>query len=255
MTDSPTPPVALITGGRRGIGRAIAERFVKEGWVVALNDLQDSGLPETVAAIRDGGALITSHPADIGEPGVAEMLVEDVITRHGRLDVLVNNAAVIRFTPFVDTDPGDFEEALRVNLLAAFACTRAAARHWIAEGRGGSVVMVSSVSAHQARPGHASYGATKAGLETMAKVAAIELGPFGIRVNSVAPGGPIHTEFVAPAAKRPGFEARVRGTVPLGRMGEPAEVARVVCFLAGEQASYVNGATVTVDGGVSIGRP
>jgi NAD(P)-dependent dehydrogenase (short-subunit alcohol dehydrogenase family) len=255
VTDSATPPVALITGGRRGIGRAIAERFVEDGWVVALNDLQDSGLQETVAALGDGGALITSHPADIGEPGMAEMLVEDVITRHGRLDVLVNNAAVIRFTSFVDTDPGDFEEALRVNLLAAFACTRAAARHWIAEGRRGSVVMVSSVSAHQARPGHASYGAAKAGLEMMAKVAAIELGPFGIRVNSVAPGGPIYTEFLAPAAKRPGFEARVRATVPLGRMGEPAEVARVVFFLAGEQASYVNGATVTVDGGVSIGRP
>lgn len=253
--DSTTAPAALITGGRRGIGRAIAERFVEEGWRVALNDLEDTGLNDTVAEMAAGGATVSSHPGDIAEQGAAERLVHAVIDRHGRLDVLVNNAAVIRFAPLVDTDPADFEEALQVNLLGAFSCTRAAARHWIAEGRQGSVIMVSSISAHQARPGHAAYGAAKAGLEMLVKVAAIELGPHGIRVNAVAPGGPILTEFVEPRAKRPGFEARVRATVPLGRMGEPGEVARVVFFLASEQASYVNGTTVTVDGGVSVGRP
>ena len=222
---------------------------------MAINDIEGVELADTVAEIGDRGALVTSHPADIGAAGAAADLVDDVIARHGRLDVLVNNAAAIRFAPFVETDLADFAESLRVNLLGAFSCTQAAARHWIAEGRPGSVVMVSSVSAHQARPGHAAYGATKAGVEMLTKVAATELGPFGIRVNAVAPGGPILTEFVEPIAKRPGFEARVRATVPLGRVGEPLEVARVVFFLAGTEASYVNGATVTVDGGVSIGRP
>jgi 3-oxoacyl-[acyl-carrier protein] reductase len=245
----------LITGGRRGIGRAVAEKFVEEGWAVALNDLEDSGLEKTVAEVGAGGAVVTSHPRDIGTTGAAESLVDEVIARHGRLDALVNNAAVIRFAPLVDTDPADFDDALRVNLLGAFSCTKAAARHWISEGRQGSVVMVSSVSASQARPGHAAYGASKAGVEMLTKVAALELGPLRIRVNAVAPGGPILTEFVEPRAKRPGFEARINATVPLGRMGEPKEVANVVFFLAGEQASYVNGTTVTVDGGVSIGRP
>jgi NAD(P)-dependent dehydrogenase (short-subunit alcohol dehydrogenase family) len=252
--NSTSIPVALITGGRRGIGRAIARKFIDEGWAVALNDLEDSGLDQTVSELGGQGAAITSHPADIGQPENAESLIEDVLTKHGRLDVLVNNAAVIRFSPFVDIDPVDFEDALRVNLLGAFSCTRAAARHWIADGGHGSVVMVSSISAHQARPGHAAYGAAKAGMETMAKVAAMELGPFGIRVNSVSPGGPILTEFVETKANRPGFEARVNATVPLGRMGEPYEVAHVVFFVAGAEASYVNGATITVDGGVSIGR-
>jgi NAD(P)-dependent dehydrogenase (short-subunit alcohol dehydrogenase family) len=252
--DTPSIPVALITGGRRGIGRAIARKFIDEGWAVALNDLEESGLDDTVSELAGGGAAITSHPADIGRPENAESLIEDVLTKHGRLDVLVNNAAVIRFSPFVDIDPFDFEDALRVNLLGAFCCTQAAARHWIADGLHGSVVMVSSISAHQARPGHAAYGAAKAGMETMARVAAMELGPFGIRVNSVSPGGPILTEFVETRNNRPGSEARVSATVPLGRMGEPEEVANVVFFLAGEDASYVNGATLTVDGGVSIGR-
>jgi 3-oxoacyl-[acyl-carrier protein] reductase len=252
--NSPSIPVALITGGRRGIGKAIAGKFIEEGWAVALNDLEDTGLDQTVSEMGGDGTVITSHPADIGRPEMAESLIEEVLTRHGRLDVVVNNAAVIRFNPFVDIDPLDFEDALRVNLLGAFTCTRAAARHWIAEGGRGSVVMVSSISAHQARPGHAAYGASKAGMETMAKVAAMELGPFGIRVNSVSPGGPILTEFVETRAKRSGFEARVNATVPLGRTGEPEEVANVVFFLAGEGASYVNGATITVDGGVSIGR-
>jgi NAD(P)-dependent dehydrogenase (short-subunit alcohol dehydrogenase family) len=253
--DSPHAPVALITGGRRGIGRAIAEKFVEGGWAVALNDLEDTGLSETVAEVGAGGPPVTYHPADIGTPEAAEYLVDEVIARHGRLDALVNNAAVIRFAPLVDTDPADFDDALRVNLLGAFSCTQAAARRWVSQGRRGSVVMVSSVSAFQARPGHAAYGASKAGVEMLTKVAALELGPLGIRVNAVAPGGPILTEFVEPIAKGPGFEARVNATVPLGRMGEPHEVANVVFFLAGEEASYVNGATVTVDGGVSIGRP
>jgi NAD(P)-dependent dehydrogenase (short-subunit alcohol dehydrogenase family) len=115
--------------------------------------------------------------------------------------------------------------------------------------------MVSSVSAHQARPGHVGYGASKAAMEMIARVAALELGGHRIRVNCVAPGGPILTEFVAQFADRPGFGEAVESSVPLGRTGEPEEVAEAVYFLATDQGSFITGATVVVDGGVSIGRP
>jgi NAD(P)-dependent dehydrogenase (short-subunit alcohol dehydrogenase family) len=246
--------VVLITGGRRGIGRAIAHRFIAERWTVALNDLEADGLTATAAELAATGAMVSTHPGDVGDPDAAQDLVGEVFSKHGRLDVLVNNAAVIRFSSFLEMEPGDFRDSVGTNLLGAFYCTRAAARHWVQAGAPGSVVMVSSVSAHQARPGHAAYGASKAGLEMMARVAAMELGPLGIRVNSVAAGGPILTEFVAPLAERPGFEDRVRANVPLGRVGRPEEVAEVVYFIATDTASYVNGATVVVDGGVSIGR-
>ncbi len=257
MTSSPTDQarVALVTGARRGIGRAVAERFLAEGWHVALNDIEATELANTVAVLADPTGRVTTHPGDVGDADAAVSLVNDVVASHGRLDALVNNAATIRFAPFLDYTETDLTASLLTNAAGAFFCTQAAARHWIDTAEPGSVVMVSSVSAHQARPGHAAYGASKAAMEMFAKVAALELAEHDIRVNCVAPGGPILTEFVAPLAARPGFEERVRASVPLGRTGRPQEVADVVFYLVSEQASYVTGATIVVDGGVSIGRP
>jgi len=253
MTTSPTDQarVVLVTGARRGIGRAVAERFLAEDWHVALNDIEATELAHTVTEL---GGPVTAHPGDVSDADAARALVRDVVSSHGRLDALVNNAATFRFAPFLDYTETDLDASLSTNAAGAFFCTQAAARLWIASAVPGAVVMVSSVSAHQARPGHAAYGASKAAMEVIAKVAALELAEHGIRVNCVAPGGPILTEFVAPLAARPGFEERVRASVPLGRTGRPQEAADVVFYLVSEQSSYVTGATIVVDGGVSIGR-
>jgi NAD(P)-dependent dehydrogenase (short-subunit alcohol dehydrogenase family) len=247
--------VVLVTGGRRGIGRAVAERFLADDWAVALNDIDETGLEETVASLAWGGIAVSAHTADVGDRMQVEEMFGDVLDRHGRLDAVVVNAGVIRFAPFTDYPTQDFEDTMRVNLLGAFHCSQVAARYWIETGSSGALVIISSASARQARPGHGAYGSSKAGVEMLAKVAALELAPHRIRVNCVAPGGPIMTEFVAPLAESPDFEERIRSVVPLGRPGSPEEVAGVVFFLAGEQASYVTGAVVAVDGGVTLGRP
>jgi len=246
--------VVLVTGAMRGIGRAVAERFLDEGWQVALNDVDD-GLGSTFESLLEKGPLVSAHKADVGDRLAVERMFEEVIDEHGRIDVLVNNAGAIVFGPFLEYDPSDFELSVRTNLLGTFHCSQAAATRWVGAGQGGSIVNVSSVSGRQARPGHLAYGASKAGVEMLTKVSALELGPHRIRVNCVAPGGPILTEFVQPFSERPGFEERVRTTVPMQRPGEPEEVAGVVYFLTTPDASYMTGSVVVVDGGVTLGRP
>jgi len=249
------PGVVLVTGARRGIGRAVAERFLTEGWEVALNDVDGDDLGSTFESILGDGPLVSAHIADVGERAQVERMVEEVLEEHGHIDVLVNNAGAILFSPFTEYTTSDFELSVRTNLLGTFHCTQAVANRWVGGGAAGSIINISSVSGRQARPGHVAYGASKAGVEMLSKVAAMELGPHGIRVNCVAPGGPIMTEFVQPFAEQPGFQDRIRAAVPMGRAGEPEEVAGVVYFLATTDASYMNGAVVVVDGGVTLGRP
>lgn len=238
-----------MTGARRGIGRAVAERFRADGWRTAINDLDSVGLERTASELGSGA---TAHPCDVSDARAVEYMVQEVIARHGRIDALVNNAGVIRFGSFLHERPRDFARLLAVNLIGAMSCTQAVARHWIGTGVAGAVVMVSSVSGARARVGHAAYGASKAGLERLASVAALELGEYGIRVNCVVPGGPIRTEFVEETLGG-ALGDRVPGRVPLGRMGDASEVAEVVFFLASSAASYVTGASLAVDGGIGQG--
>lgn len=244
-----------MTGGRRGIGLATARAFLDVGWRVALNDVNGTDLQSAAEELDLDDGHVTLHPGDISARGEVETLLDDVYARHGRLDTVVNNAAFVHFEPFLDLDPDLFARSIEVNLLGPFHCAQAAARRWVANGQEGSVVMVSSVSAHQARNGHAAYGASKAGLEMLTKVAAMELGHHGIRVNAVAPGGPILTELIGDMSRREWLEERVRSTNPSRRPGRPEEVAAAVLFLVSEAASYITGAVLTVDGGVSLGRP
>jgi len=249
------PRVVLVTGARRGIGRAVAERFLSEGWQVAVNDVEGDELGATFESLLGRGPLVSAHQADVGDRTQVENMFEEVVEDHGRLDVLVNNAGAIRFAAFIEYEPSDFELLVRTNLLGTFHCSQVAAKRWVADGRPGSIINISSVSARQARPGHTAYGASKAGVELLSRVSAMELGPHGIRVNCVSPGGPIMTEFVRPFSEKPGFADRIAAEVPLGRVGDPEEVAGVVHFLATADAAYMTGAVLVVDGGVSLGRP
>lgn len=234
---------------------ATARRFIEEGWDVALNDIDADGLDEAAAQLGATGAKVTTHVGDVGDRSAVTAMVEDVFGAHTRLDALVNNAGKIQFESFLDFDQLDFEETFRTNITGAFNVTQEVTRRWIQGASSGCVIMITSASATQARPGHVAYGSSKAALEMFARGLAMELGPHDIRVNCVSPGGPILTEFVEPLAAKPGFEERIRSAVPLGRTGTPEEVAAVVVFLASEDASYINGAVIPVDGGVTLGRP
>ena len=245
--------VALVTGAGRGIGRAVAVQLGRDGMALALNDRTPESLEEARAAVAGTGTDATSHVADVSDRGAVESMIQDTIDHHGGLDVVVCNAAIFEFAPFLELDPDAFRAVLETNLMGAFHCIQTAARYWVDRGRTGRVVVVSSTSAHVARLRHGHYGASKAALEALVRSAAVELAPHGIALNCVAPGGPILTEFVQPLAQDPGFGQKVADRVPMGRVGQPEEVASVVSFLAGRGASYMTGSTMMVDGGLTLG--
>lgn len=238
-----TGKVALVTGAARGMGEAEARLFAALGAQVVLTDLRE-GEGRTVAASLGSAARFVPH--DVTDEESWEAAVAAAVGGFGRLDVLVNNAAIYTTSPIVEEDPARLESLLRVNLIGPFLGIRAVAGAMKAGG-GGSIVNISSQAGLQGMCGHGAYGAAKWGLRGLTKTAALELGADGIRVNSVHPGA-IATAMTAHLGTKehPG--------APLGRVGEPEEVARLVAFLASDEASYLSGAELAVDGGASAGR-
>lgn len=242
-----TGKVAVITGAARGQGAAEARLFCALGARVVLTDvLADEG----AAVAAELGPVARFVPHDVTDEDGWAAVVDTAVDAFGRLDVLVNNAAVCRSTPLVDQRADDFEVMLRVNLIGAFLGIQATVPAMRSAG-GGSVINVSSQAGLQGLAGYSAYGASKWGLRGMTKVAAIELGPWGIRVNSVHPGL-IDTPMVAHLDIRHGPGGHPGA--PLARVGLPAEVADVVAFLASDASTYVTGAELAVDGGASTGR-
>jgi NAD(P)-dependent dehydrogenase (short-subunit alcohol dehydrogenase family) len=247
----------LVTGAASGIGRALAEALARRGTPVVLCDVDGAGAEAAAGKIAAAGARAWPIAADVTEPVDVERMVGEARRQAGPLGGLVNCAGIYPNTPFLDVSADEWDRVLAVNLRGPFLVTQAVAHRMIADGGGGSIVNVSSTASRLARPGIAHYGASKAGLNQLTAVSAVELAPHGIRVNAVLPGV-VGTERVhenaATEAGRAEHEAKL-ARIPLARLAEPAEVVSVVLFLLSPEAAYCTGALFTVDGGFTLGIP
>jgi 3-oxoacyl-[acyl-carrier protein] reductase len=240
--------VVLVTGGSRGIGRAVAEEFAARGATVAVQFRADRrAAGDTLAALAGGGHR--AFPADLADPEQARSLVGQVIGELGRIDVLVNNAGIYERHPILETSYEEWQRAWRrtveTNLLGPANLLHAVAPHMVAAG-GGRIVNVSSRGAFRGEPEHPAYGASKAGLNSLGQSMALALGRHGVYVTTVAPGF-VETEMAAPFLEGPDGDA-IRAQSPLNRAATPQEVARVVVFLASPGSEFTTGAVVDVNG-------
>jgi len=241
--------VVLVTGGSRGIGRAIAERFGDLAYRVAVNYGSNAGAAaETVKAIEATGSEAAAFQADVGDPDQVARMFEEVHERFGPVEVLVNNAGITRDTLLLRMDVAAWDEVMNTNLRSVFLCSKAAARDML-RARWGRVINISSVSGISGNAGQTNYSASKAGIIGFTKSLAKELGSRGVTVNVVAPGF-IETELTAVLGDRM-MESAV-DNIAVGRLGRPEEVAAAVGYLASDEAAYVTGQTIVVDGGLAL---
>jgi NAD(P)-dependent dehydrogenase (short-subunit alcohol dehydrogenase family) len=246
--------VALVTGAARGIGLAVARRFLAEGWRVALLDIEGQLLRDAVASLADADRTLAVH-CDVSDAAAVAAAIAQVSARFGRLDALVNNAGIAVFTSVLETSDEDWNRVLAVNLTGPFLCTKAAVPLMCEHG-GGAIVNITSISAVRASTLRSAYGTSKAGLAHLTKQLAVELALSGIRVNAVAPG-PVETAM-AKAVHTPQIRADYHDAIPLNRYGREEELADAVFFLCSERASYITGQILAVDGGfdaAGIGLP
>ena len=243
--------VAFVTGAGRGIGAATALRLAEEGARVALADIDTEGCQQVATEIDRLGSEALVVRCDVSNKDMVQEAVDSTAQQFGRLDILVNNAGVIRDNLLFKMADEDWDTVINIHLKGAFLCSRAAQKYMV-EQRYGRIVSLSSTSALGNR-GQANYSSAKAGLQGLTRTLAIELGPFGITANAVAPGF-IDTEMTRATARRQGLDpdeviANASKTIPVRRVGQPRDIANVICFLCSDEASFVNGQIIYVAGG------
>ncbi|WP_298405981.1 3-oxoacyl-[acyl-carrier-protein] reductase [uncultured Chloroflexus sp.] len=239
--------VAIVTGGSRGIGRATAERLAASGATVVVNYRGNAAAAAaTVAAITAAGGKAITVQGDVSQPADVEHLVKTTLEQFGRIDILVNNAGITRDNLLLRMKESDFDEVIATNLRGAFLCTRAVLRP-MTKQRFGRIINITSVIGLIGNAGQANYAAAKAGIIGFTKSTAREMASRGITVNAIAPGF-IETEMTD--ALNEETRKAILATIPLGRFGQPAEVAGLICFLASDAGAYISGQTLTIDGGM-----
>ena len=239
--------VAIVTGAARGIGRATAERLIEEGAKILICDIDEAQLTRTAAELG-GEDRVIAQLVDVVNKRHVEQLVEKAVQHFGRLDIMVNNAGIAPVVDFLDVTEEMLSRVLDVNLKGAFYGTQAAGRQMIKQGDGGVIINMSSINSGLATPNVAPYAISKGGMNQVTSTAAVAFAPHGIRVVGVGPGT-IMTDMVAGAFMNSAGHHAILSRTPLGRYGQASEIAAVVAFLASDDASYITGETVYVDGG------
>ncbi len=244
--------VALVTGASRSIGRAVALGLARAGADVAVNyNRGQIGAEETAAAIRELGRKAVVVQADVSQRGPVENMVKCVVDEFGKLDILVANSGMLTRTPFLELTEDQWSWVIGTNLTGAFHCCQVAARQMVKQGPGGKIVTITSEVAERVLPDLAHYCASKGGLKQLTRAMALELAPYGINVNAVAPGSTL-TDINRERLSDPAMRADRLKTIPLGRFNEAEDLVGAVLFLCSPAADCAVGATINIDGGSTI---
>ena len=250
MNLSPSP-VALITGASRGIGKAIALQLAGQGYAIALNYLSNQqAAQETAELIRKKNAAVEIFQGNAGEPEACEKMVQETLTRFGRIDVLVHNAALGSFKPTHKTRLNQWDLTMNINARALLVLAQAVLKDMEKRGSG-SIIALSSLGARQYIPNYGAIGVSKAALQSLVRYLAVELRPKGIRVNAVS-GGPIDTDAIKHFPDAEKFKQDCIARTPAGRIGKPEDIAQIVGFLVSPAAEWIVGQTLIADGGLSL---
>ncbi len=244
--------VAIVTGGSRGIGRAIVTALAREGAKVAFIYKGSADAARALESeLKESGGIAKSFQADVADPAAAERVVESVLAEWGRVDILVNNAGVIRDKLFLQMEQEDWKAVIDTNLTGSFAFCKAVAKQMAFKQRSGRIINVSSIAAEHVNVGQSNYAASKGAINSLTRVLAAELGRRNVLVNAVAPGF-IETDM-SQAVRNLAGEDNLKKLIPVRRLGKPEDIAAVVLFLASPAAAYITGQVINVDGGLGLG--
>lgn len=251
MTDL-TGKVALVTGAGTSIGLAMATAFAEAGAAVLINDIDADLAEQAAAGLRDTGARAVAFGGDSAVVAHCQAMVEGCVEAFGGLDICCCNAGITTWGAFLDTSEDSFDRVVAVNLKGTYFLTQAAARQMIRQGRGGRILLTASVTGVQAVKHLSAYGMTKAGVRMLARNLVVELSPYGITINAIAPGSIVNERNLR---DEPRYAEEWATAIPIGRAGYPEDVAAAALFLAADAAGFVNGQTLIVDGGWTATSP
>jgi NAD(P)-dependent dehydrogenase (short-subunit alcohol dehydrogenase family) len=243
--------VAVVTGAATGIGRGIAEVFAENGAHVVVADIKENGAREAALTLeKSSGKKSTAHHLDVTDPENVSNVFDEVVKEFGRIDVLVNNAGIIRTHYIIDFPLEDWQNIFKVNVEGLFLCSQTAARHMIRQGSGGAIINISSCAANKADRKHAAYSASKAAVITFTRVLALELGEHNIRANAILPGATGPTDMLQNVFDTvPGIEQELISKTTLGKLATPRDQGNAALFLASDLASHITGEYLIVSGG------